>query len=131
MRPSAGEGTITVSFQTPLTKREPMSTFRRIDSLLDGKTSDQLAHEVTARARKRAQEDHRSTHPPVSDPGYPRPPAERTAVGPLQQRSGAFASTAGAPGEVSGPIGLAVSKTVTGALLHAAAATRAARGWRG
>lgn len=29
-----------------------MSTFRRIDSLLDGKTSDQLAREIAARERR-------------------------------------------------------------------------------
>ena len=37
-----------------------MSTFRRLDNLLDGKTSDQLATEVAARERARAERDQRS-----------------------------------------------------------------------
>jgi hypothetical protein len=36
-----------------------MSTFRRIDNLLDGKTSDQLAWEVAARELERADHDRR------------------------------------------------------------------------
>lgn len=56
-----------------------MSTFRRIDSLLDGKTSDQLASEVAARARERAERDQRSSHRPPSSPGDLRPLVTRTS----------------------------------------------------
>jgi hypothetical protein len=56
-----------------------MSTFRRIDSLLDGKTSDQLASEVAARARERAEKDQRSSHRPPSAPVDLRPLVVRTS----------------------------------------------------
>lgn len=56
-----------------------MSTFRRIDSLLDGKTSDQLASEVAARARERAEEDQLSSHRPPSAPVDLRPLVARTS----------------------------------------------------
>lgn len=44
-----------------------MSSFRRLDNLLDGKTSDQLATEVAARERARAEQDRRD-HRPRRDP---------------------------------------------------------------
>ena len=50
-----------------------MSTFRRIDSLLDGKTSDQLASEVAAPTRERAEKDQRSPDRPPSPPADLRP----------------------------------------------------------
>ena len=55
-----------------------MSTLRRIDSDLDGKTSDQLASEVAARARERAEQEQRSSHPPPSGPADLRPLVART-----------------------------------------------------
>ena len=56
-----------------------MSTFRCIDSLLDGKTSDQLASEVAARARERAEEDERSSYRPPGGPADLRPLVVRTS----------------------------------------------------
>jgi hypothetical protein len=56
-----------------------MSTLRRIDSLLDGKTSDQLASEVGARARERAENDQRGSHRPPSAPVDLRPLVVRTS----------------------------------------------------
>jgi hypothetical protein len=56
-----------------------MSTFRRIDSLLDGKTSDQLAREVAARERGRAHQDqHRDGQPP-NPPAAGESPREQDA----------------------------------------------------
>jgi hypothetical protein len=56
-----------------------MSTFRRIDSLLDGKTSDQLAREVAARERERAHQDpHRDGQPP-NPPAAGESPCEQDA----------------------------------------------------
>jgi hypothetical protein len=56
-----------------------MSTFRRIDSLLDGKTSDQLAREVAARERERAEQDQPRDGQPPTPPGAGEPPREQDA----------------------------------------------------
>lgn len=42
-----------------------MSTFRRLDNLLDGKTSEQLAGEVAARERERGEQDQPSEGQPA------------------------------------------------------------------
>ncbi|HLY48794.1 MAG TPA: hypothetical protein VKR21_06310 [Solirubrobacteraceae bacterium] len=57
-----------------------MSTFRRIDSLLEGKSSDQLAREVAARERERKAEPHEPHHQtPSHQPRHEAPnhPQER------------------------------------------------------
>lgn len=56
-----------------------MSTFRRIDSLLDRKTSDQLTREVAARERERAQQHQRRDGQPPSPPGAGESPREQGA----------------------------------------------------
>lgn len=48
-----------------------MSMFRRIDSLLHGKTSDQLAREVTVRERERTQQDQPTERPTPSHARFP------------------------------------------------------------
>lgn len=63
----------------PSPSENPVSTFRSIDSLLDGKTSDQLAGEVAARARERAERDQRSSHRPPSGPADLCPLVARTS----------------------------------------------------
>ena len=45
--------------------------------------------------------------------------AEPSAVGQMRRRAAAFASAAGASGEVSKAVALAVSETVTNAVIHA------------
>ena len=56
-----------------------MSTFRRLDSLLDGKTSDQLASDVASRERGRAEEDHRGHRQRSKSPAAGEPLREQTA----------------------------------------------------
>lgn len=49
--------------------RKTMSTFRRIDYLLDGKTSEELSREVAARERERAEQGlRRRGQPPNPKP---------------------------------------------------------------
>ena len=68
-----------------------MSTFRRIDNLLDKKTSDQLASEVAARDRKRAEQDQarreQSTKPADVAESPPRPSLRSIDVRPLVART--------------------------------------------
>lgn len=56
-----------------------MSMFRRIDSLLDGKTSDQLASDVAARERERAEQDQLRKGQPPAPSGAGGPPREQDA----------------------------------------------------
>lgn len=54
-----------------------MSTFRRIDNLLDGKTSEELAKEVAAREHERAEQDQRRRGRPANPPGAGDSPREQ------------------------------------------------------
>ena len=56
-----------------------MSTFRRIDSLLDGKTSEQLAREIAARERGRAHQDQHRDGQPSNQPSAEESPREQDA----------------------------------------------------
>jgi hypothetical protein len=81
MRRRAGDFTMTVTgFRTALTNRgKQMSTFRRIDSLLDGKTSEQLASEVAVRERQRAEQDERRHSKASAPPREAESPREQDA----------------------------------------------------
>ena len=63
----------------------PMSTFRRLDRLFEGKTSDQLAGEVAARRKRAEQDQDRDGRGPdargATDPPRPRPLAAHTSGG--------------------------------------------------
>jgi hypothetical protein len=56
-----------------------MSTFRGTDSLLDGKTSDQLTREVAAREGERAQQHQRLDGQPPRPAGAGESPCEQDA----------------------------------------------------
>src|SRR5579862_742550 len=80
MRRRAHGSTMRAPFHIALSPRKKMSTFRRIDSLLEGKSSDQLAREVAARERERKAEPHEPHHQtPSHQPRHEAPnhPQER------------------------------------------------------
>ena len=70
----ASRFTISVTLAHDLTKRGTMNTFRRIDRLLDGKTSDELAKEVAAR-HEQTEQNHRSNGRKADAPAE-EPPTE-------------------------------------------------------